>query len=159
MTETLCGYVKSTVAQRRVNHTETDRTTPPALAPRHFRYTGGKQDGATYQTIGDHYEGLLVRFDPAVVTYKELLTKFFAEHQPSARPSTRRNQYNNGLWYTGDAQCAEIAKYVAANFDDPASQVLTPIESISSTVGFYKAEDYHQHYFARRGGGGSCPIR
>ena len=117
------------------------------------------QDGATYSSIGDHYEGLLVRFDPAVVTYKELLAKFFAEHQPSSRPSTRKNQYNNGLWFTGEAQRAEIAEYVAAHFDDAVNDVLTPIVSITSTAGFYRAEEYHQHYFARRGGGGSCPIR
>ena len=116
-------------------------------------YTGGVHIDPTYRSIGDHFEGLLVQFDPAVVSYEELLAKFFAEHSASTVPSTRKNQYNNGCWYCNDAQRDALAAVVQSTFTDPSTQCRTPIGPM---LPFYRAEEYHQHYFARRGGGGSC---
>jgi peptide-methionine (S)-S-oxide reductase len=108
-------------------------------------YTGGRHVDPTYRTLGDHTEALQVDFDPARVSYAELLGLFWAAHRPQ-RPAYAR-QYRAALWYAGAEQerlARESAAEVARTLGKP---VLTALEPRGR---FYAAEDSHQKYALRR---------
>ncbi|MBB4633234.1 peptide-methionine (S)-S-oxide reductase MsrA [Sphingosinicella soli] len=117
-------------------------------------YIGGCTTNPTYKDIcgGDtgHAEAILVRFDPAVVSYEDLLDIFFHIHDPTTlnrQGNDVGTQYRSAIFPLDDAQraVAEVAIVKAgALWPDP---VVTTIESGT----WYPAEDYHQEYYARTG--------
>lgn len=108
-------------------------------------YTGGTLADPTYRQLGDHTEALQVDFDPARVSYAELLARFWDAHRPQ-RPAYKR-QYRAALWYADAAQerlAQASAAEVARTLGKP---VLTALEPLGA---FYAAEAYHQKYALRR---------
>jgi hypothetical protein len=96
--------------------------------------------------LGDHTETFQVDFDPARLTYEQLLDIFWASHRPDERPWSR--QYMKAVFYHSETQkrLAEASRdRVAAK---TGGQVATPILPATE---FYLAEDYHQKYALRRG--------
>lgn len=108
-------------------------------------YAGGTTANPTYRTIGDHTEALQVDFDPAVITYEQLLAQFWQQHEPCAASWSR--QYQAILFY-GDAAQAEVAKRSAAAVHAVEGRQLTT--EVRPLDRFYLAEDYHQKYALRR---------
>lgn len=109
-------------------------------------YSGGSKNNPTYHNIGDHTEAFQVDFDPAKITYEQLLDIFWASHRPDERPWSR--QYMKAVYSHNEAQkrLAEASRdKVAAKI---RGQVSTPILPATE---FYLAEDYHQKYALRRG--------
>ena len=116
-------------------------------------YAGGTADTARYDLVSygttDHAEAVLVTFDPAQVTYGQLLQVFFSViHDPTQLdrqgPDTGR-QYRSALFPADDAQKAVAARYIEQL--DAArvypGRIVTRLEPLS---GFYPAEAYHQDY-------------
>ncbi len=99
-------------------------------------YAGGTHPDPTYHDLGDHTEAFQLDFDPAVITYDELLAMFWASHQPD-RPSYSR-QYMAAVFATPEQAAAALASR------PPGAR--TPV--ITGTP-FYRAEDYHQKYYLR----------
>jgi len=117
-------------------------------------YTGGFTSDPTYKQVctgtTGHAEALEIHFDPAVISFEQLLEVFFTAHDPTT-PNRQGNdvgtQYRSAIFYLDDEQktIAEqmIAKVDAENWwPDP---VVTEVTSAST---FYPAEDYHQYYYA-----------
>jgi peptide-methionine (S)-S-oxide reductase len=119
-------------------------------------YAGGDAATATYEQVSagntGHAEAVRVTYDPAVVTYGQLLKVFFAvAHDPTERdrqgPDTG-TQYRSALFYATDEQQRIAAAYIdqlqaAQAFPRPIVTQVTPLK------GFYAAEAYHQGYLAR----------
>ena len=63
----------------------------------------------TYESIGDHTEALRVYYDPAIVSYDELLKKFWAEHDPMPMEFTGF-QYRSAVWYHDGTQLAAVER-------------------------------------------------
>ncbi len=116
-------------------------------------YAGGKTPGPTYRQVcgGDtgHAEVVQVTFDPAVVSYDEILDVFFATHDPT---TLNRQGPDSGTQYRSAIFChsprqkeiaeRKIAELNAAGiWDAPIVTEVVPLDT------FYKAEDYHQGYF------------
>ena len=109
-------------------------------------YSGGTKKHPTYHNLGDHTETFQVDFDPAKISYEQLLEIFWAGHRPDERPWSR--QYMKAVFYHHEEQkrLAEASRdKVAAKI---RGQVSTPILPATE---FYLAEDYHQKYALRRG--------
>lgn len=118
-------------------------------------YTGGTVPNPTYEAVctglTGHAEALEVTFDPAVITYRDLVEIFFAFHDPTTLdrqgPDTG-TQYRSAIFYR-DEQQAGTAREVIARlereriFGAPIVTRLVPLEV------FYPAEAYHQGYFTR----------
>ncbi len=117
-------------------------------------YTGGFTSDPTYKQVctgtTGHAEAIEIHFDPAVISFEQLLEVFFTAHDPTT-PNRQGNdigtQYRSAIFYLDDEQktIAEqmIAKVDAENWwPDP---VVTEVTSAST---FYPAEDYHQYYYA-----------
>jgi peptide-methionine (S)-S-oxide reductase len=115
---------------------------------------GGTLPNPTYQDVctgrTGHAEVVRIEFDPATVTYAEVLEVFFATHDPTT-PDRQGNdkgpQYRSVIFYNNEEQRAEAARVIrelgeAEIWDDPIVTELRPAGA------FYRAEDYHQEYFA-----------
>jgi peptide-methionine (S)-S-oxide reductase len=118
-------------------------------------YMGGKTANPTYEQVcgGDtgHAEVLRITFDPAIVSFKELLEVFFVIHDPTTlnyQGNDFGTQYRSAMFYHTPQQKTDaeevIARLTAAKlWRDPVVTELTPAST------FYVAEGYHQEYFAR----------
>ncbi len=117
-------------------------------------YAGGTTENPTYREVCDgttgHAEVIQVKFDPAEISFKEILEVFFAVHDPTTlnrQGNDVGTQYRSAIFYHSDEQrrVAEetIADITAARlYDDPIVTELTALDR------FWPAEDYHQEYFA-----------
>lgn len=120
-------------------------------------YCGGRTENPTYQDIcrGDtgHAEAVLVEFDPAKVSYRQLLDLFWTIHDPTTlnrQGPDLGTQYRSAI-FTHDAaqdEAARASKTVLEASGRLSRPVVTEIEAAGP---FYRAEDYHQQYFDKRG--------
>ena len=118
-------------------------------------YTGGHVADPTYREVCDgttgHAEVVQVTFDPAVVSYRELLEVFFTIHDPTTlnrQGGDVGTQYRSAVFYHTPAQ-RETAEQVIAELtaaDVWGSPVVTEVVPLAV---FYPAEDYHQDYFEK----------
>ena len=117
-------------------------------------YMGGKVDHPSYEQVcggnTGHVEVVKVEFDPAIVSYGELLEAFFTAHDPTTlnrQGNDHGTQYRSVVFFLNGRQRSEakrvIAELTAKNvFDAP---IVTSVEPAHT---FWKAEGYHQNYFA-----------
>ena len=120
-------------------------------------YSGGKKDSPTYEQVctGDtgHAEVVEVDFDPSVVTYSELLDVFWSCHDPTTKDRQGPDighQYRSVIYYLDDRQkkLAEESMNDMSKSGRFRDSIVTEIHPIKE---YYKAEDYHQDYFDKKG--------
>lgn len=114
-------------------------------------YAGGHVKNPSYREVcagtTGHAEVAQITFDPAVVSFKEILEVFFTVHDPTT-PNQQGNdigtQYRSAIFYHTPEQktIAEAAVLAAAELWD--AKVVTQVEPLTQ---FYKAEAYHQNYY------------
>ena len=127
-------------------------------------YAGGSVPRPTYQQVCSgrtgHAEVVQLTFDPAIISFREILEVFFSIHDPTTlnrQGADVGTQYRSAIFYHTPEQklTAEqgIAEITAAHiWDDPSVTEVTPFSA------FYPAEDYHQEYFRRNGGQPYCRV-
>jgi peptide-methionine (S)-S-oxide reductase len=117
-------------------------------------YTGGNADTASYETVATgttgHAESVQVIYDPAQVSYGQLLKVFFfAAHDPTElnrQGPDEGTQYRSAIWYVNDQQ-KKVADAYIAELDKKntfGAPIVTQVEPLKH---FYPAEGYHQNYF------------
>jgi peptide-methionine (S)-S-oxide reductase len=118
-------------------------------------YMGGNSASPSYEAVCSgrtgHAEVVQIVFDPAKVSFRELLEVFFVIHDPTTLDRQGNDvgtQYRSAIFYHSPEQKAAaeevIARLGAAKlYDDP---IVTQVAPASA---FYAAEDYHQEYFRR----------
>ncbi len=119
-------------------------------------YIGGHVDNPTYKQVcgGDtgHAEAIRIAYDPAKVSYDELLDIFFHIHDPTTRDRQGNDvgpQYRSAIFpHSAEQRLAAEAAITRAAADWP-NPIVTTIEDGDAT--WYPAEDYHQEYFANNG--------
>jgi peptide-methionine (S)-S-oxide reductase len=121
-------------------------------------YTGGDVPNATYRNHGNHAEAIEITFDPAVISYRQILEFFFQIHDPST-PNRQGNDlgpsYRSAIYYLNDEQRA-VAEDTAADVDASKlwpGRVVTEIEPAGP---FWEAEPEHQDYLERIPNGYTC---
>jgi len=116
-------------------------------------YAGGRSDNPTYRQVCEgttgHAEVVRVTFDPAEITFGDLLEVFFEIHDPTTlnrQGNDVGDQYRSVIFYTSEEQKAEAKKVIADLTAEKRypGQVVTTIEPATK---FYQAEDYHQEYY------------
>ncbi len=125
-------------------------------------YTGGTTANPTYKQVctgtTGHAEAVRVVFDPAVVSYEELLRYFFRLHDPTTRNrqhNDRGTQYRSAIFYLDDHQ-REIAEKVRAEVDRSGKWQRPVVTEIVPASTFWKAEEYHQDYLEKHPDGYNC---
>ncbi len=125
-------------------------------------YMGGAQPNPTYEQVctGEtgHAEVVRLEFDPSQISYRDLLVIFFTIHDPTTlnrQGNDVGTQYRSVIFYQ-DAEQEATARQVIAEmahvWDAPIVTELAP------AAPFYKAEDYHQNYFAQHPLQGYCAF-
>ena len=115
-------------------------------------YMGGETENPTYQLVcsGEtgHAEVVALKFDPDLISYGQLLEKFWAQHNPTSLNFQGWDvgaQYRSAIFYHTDEQrrVAEESKAALA----AAGKYLAPIVTEITPAGaFWRAEEYHQQY-------------
>jgi peptide-methionine (S)-S-oxide reductase len=120
-------------------------------------YTGGSFKDPTYEDVCSgrtgHAEAVEVEYDPSRVSYDELLTVFWDNHDPTTlnrQGPDIGTQYRSAIYvHTPQQKAAAIASkenlQKSGRYKNPISTEITPASQ------FYRAEDYHQQYFEKRG--------
>ncbi|HJO87659.1 MAG TPA: peptide-methionine (S)-S-oxide reductase MsrA [Rhodospirillales bacterium] len=120
-------------------------------------YAGGTTPDPTYEQVCSgqtgHAEVVEVEFDPAKVSYEELLEVFWTIHDPTTlnrQGPDIGTQYRSAIYFHSAEQEQAAKDSIAAlengdRFRNPIVTELSPIDT------FYMGEDYHQHYFKKQG--------
>ena len=125
-------------------------------------YMGGRTVNPTYEDIctgsTGHAEVVQVNFDPAVVSFTDILRVFFTVHDPTTlnrQGNDSGTQYRSAIFYHSDAQQAGAREVIAEVTKEGlySGQVVTEVTPAST---FYIAEAYHQEYFAHNPGQPYC---
>ncbi|MFN3609921.1 MAG: peptide-methionine (S)-S-oxide reductase MsrA [Hyphomonas sp.] len=112
-------------------------------------YTGGTTPDPTYQRMGDHAEAVEVIYDPAEVTYDQLLEVFWSNIDPTDEGGQfydRGSQYRTAIYVLDDAQAAAARASLEANAKRLSQPIATAVLPASE---FYPAEEYHQDYYLK----------
>lgn len=121
-------------------------------------YTGGKNSHATYRNHDGHAEAIEINFDPARISYRQLLEFFFQIHDPTT--SNRQGNdigtsYRSAIFYTSDEQ-RQIAEDTIADVDASGLWPGKAVTEVVPTGEFWEAEPEHQDYLQRHPGGYTC---
>jgi len=125
-------------------------------------YTGGQVLDPTYEQVCEgttgHAEVVRVIFDPALVSYRDILEIFFTIHDPTTlnrQGNDVGTQYRSVIYFHSPEQQAVAEQVIAAMahvWDGPIVTELSPAEK------YYKAEDFHQDYFRQHPEQGYCAF-
>jgi len=125
-------------------------------------YTGGKVANPTYDEVSTgttgHAEATQITFDPAKISFGELLEIFFATHDPTTlnrQGADVGTQYRSEVFYHNDTQKQITEDYInVLNTENTFGKPV--VTKVSPAPKFYVAEDYHQNYYARNKGKSYC---
>jgi len=122
-------------------------------------YTGGHTDSPTYRDVcnGDtgHAEALEITFDPAVITYEQLLNLFWECHDPTQfnrQGPDFGSQYRSAIFYHSEEQ-RQAAEASRDRLDQSGRLRRRIVTEITAAATFWEAEEYHQKYHQKHGGG------
>ncbi|MDZ4715479.1 MAG: peptide-methionine (S)-S-oxide reductase MsrA [Cytophagales bacterium] len=125
-------------------------------------YTGGTTKNPTYQEVSNgrtgHAEVIQITFDPAVVSYEDLVEIFWNTHDPTTlnkQGADEGTQYRSAIFYHSEDQKRVAEQYLVQL---EASRVYPNkiVTEITPLTAYYKAEGYHQNYYALNPNQGYC---
>jgi len=127
-------------------------------------YAGGTTPSPTYEKVctgkTGHAEVIKIEYNPKQISYEDLLTVFFASHDPTTlnrQGNDIGTQYRSVILYTDEDQKKTAAKFIKAinRSYTKSNPVVTELKSLDA---FYPAEEYHQDYYARNSEKPYCQL-
>ncbi len=127
-------------------------------------YAGGTVPNPSYNSVcggkTGHAEVIQIEFDPALARFEDLLTVFFASHDPTTMNRQGNDvgtQYRSIILYTTPEQKGKAENFIQdLNASNPNGKpIVTEVKPLDV---FYEAENYHQNYFARNPGNPYCEV-
>ncbi len=126
-------------------------------------YTGGTTENPTYHQVCSgntgHAEAVLVEYDPEQISYEQLLQIFWDCHNPTTlnrQGVDIGTQYRSAIFFHDDVQ-QQLAEKSKQYFDAAQKYTAPAVTEIIPAVAFYPAEEYHQKYIEKNGGG-HCKV-
>jgi peptide-methionine (S)-S-oxide reductase len=123
-------------------------------------YAGGRVANPTYRQVCDgdtgHAEVVRIEFDPARISYREILEVFFSIHDPTTRDRQGNDvgtQYRSVIFHHSDEQrrvAEDVMREAQSQIDARIVTQLAPVPE------YYRAETYHQEYFRHNPAQGYC---
>ena len=127
-------------------------------------YCGGFDDNPTYEQVcagvTGHAEAVNIRFDPAIISYEQLLEVFFATHDPTTlnrQGADVGTQYRSAIFFHSPDQEVE-ARNMIAGLNTVFGHATPVVTEVIAASAFFPAEPYHQKYFATNPGHGYCSF-
>jgi peptide-methionine (S)-S-oxide reductase len=131
----------------------------PGIVSTRVGYIGGRMEHPTYHDVCSgmtgHAEAVEVTFDPAVISYDKLLDLFWQSHDPTQfnrQGPDHGTQYRSVIFYHSDAQHLAAEKSLA-RLDASGRLRSRIVTEIVAAPTFWVAEEYHQKYHQKNGGG------
>jgi peptide-methionine (S)-S-oxide reductase len=128
-------------------------------------YAGGTTKNPTYQDVctdrTGHAEVVQLDFDPAQVSYEDLVRVFFDTHDPTTlnrQGPDFGKQYRSVIFFH-DAEQEAVARKIKDELDAAGKFPRKIVTQIAGAPEFYRAEEYHQRYFEKKGIAPTCHIR
>ncbi len=135
----------------------------PGVHKTEVGYTGGTKEHPTYEEVcrhgTGHAEAVKIEFDPQVISYETLVRKFFKLHDPTTlnrQGGDVGDQYRSAIFYTTPEQY-NIAEQVKNELEMVKVYSRPIVTEIVPVAPWFKAEEYHQQYNKKRGGG-TCHV-
>jgi len=117
-------------------------------------YAGGSTKNPTYEQVcmgtTGHAEVIKIDFDPTQVSFRDLMTVFFATHDPTTlnrQGNDVGTQYRSAILYADERQRAEAAAFIK-ELDEAKTFKNSIVTTLEPLTEFYPAEDYHQKFYA-----------
>lgn len=127
-------------------------------------YSGGHVRSPSYREVctgaTGHAEVVQVTFDPAAISFQEILEVFFTVHDPTTlnrQGADVGTQYRSAIFFHSPEQKA-TAEQVIRELDAAQLWPARIVTEVTPFDAFYPAEEYHQEYFARNPGQGYCAV-
>ena len=127
-------------------------------------YAGGTKTNPTYESVSSgntgHAEVVEIEYNPKLVLFEDLLTVFFASHDPTTlnrQGNDIGTQYRSVIFYTTDEQKRAAEKFVIG-INSSNSKGKTIVTEILPLKNFYPAESYHRDYFAKNPENSYCEV-
>jgi len=118
-------------------------------------YSGGHVKNPTYEEVCEgttgHAEVVMITFDPALVTFSEILEVFFQVHDPTTlnrQGADVGTQYRSAVFYHSEAQ-KTAAEAMIRKVNDSRMYAKPVVTEVTAFTRFYPAEDYHRNYYSR----------
>ncbi len=118
-------------------------------------YAGGNTKNPTYQSVSNettgHAESVLVYYNPAIVSYDELLNVFFTSQDPTTpdqQGPDRGSSYRSIIFYQTPAEKI-LANNAIAKYNKSGIFKRSIVSEVKNLDAFYRAEEYHQHYIIK----------
>jgi peptide-methionine (S)-S-oxide reductase len=130
----------------------------PGILSTRAGYTGGNTPNATYRNHGMHAEAVEILFDPAKISYRQILEFFFQIHDPTTRNRQGNDvgaSYRSAVFYTSDEQ-RRIAEDTIADVEVSGLWPGKVVTEVAPAGDFWEAEPEHQDYLLRNPGGYTC---
>ena len=130
----------------------------PGVVSTRVGYTGGDIPNATYRHHGSHAEAIEIRFDPGLVSYRELLEFFFRIHDPTTRHRQGNDigaSYRSAIYYRNEQQ-RQVALDTIADVDASGLWPGNVVTELEPAREFWVAEPEHQDYLERYPEGYTC---
>ncbi|MBM3230048.1 peptide-methionine (S)-S-oxide reductase MsrA [Candidatus Pacearchaeota archaeon] len=134
----------------------------PGVMSTRVGYSGGTKEDPTYEEVcterTGHAEAVEIVFDPKLVSYAHLLDLFWHHHNPTTQDHQGPDygaQYRSSIFYHSPAQ-QKLAEQTKHEIQKLLKQPV--VTEIVPATRFWSAEEYHQHYFAKKGITRSCHI-
>jgi peptide methionine sulfoxide reductase msrA/msrB len=135
----------------------------PGVIDAESGYQGGRTTNPSYEEVSSgstgHAETVKVTYDPARVSYRDLLKVFFDNHDPTTmnrQGPDHGTQYRSTIFAANPEQEREARGYIASLQQTAAFQGRAVVTQVVTATPFYRAEDYHQDWHAKHGG--SCKV-
>lgn len=154
----MSGYKKAVVAGGCFWGLENLLRQIPGVIDTEAGYCGGKNENPTYEFHPGHAEAVELTYDPAVISYREILDHFFRYHNPTTmnrQGNDVGSSYRSAIFYADEPERQEAEAMIdivneSERWPDP---VVTTLEPLSR---FWPAEGYHQDYLVKNPGGYTC---
>jgi len=130
----------------------------PGVISSRTGYSGGNTPNATYRNHGSHAEALEIVFDPAQISYRDLLEFFFQIHDPSTKNRQGNDvgeSYRSAIFYTSDEQ-KQVALDTIADVDASGLWPAKVVTEVEPAGAFWEAEEEHQDYLEKYPNGYTC---
>jgi peptide-methionine (S)-S-oxide reductase len=130
----------------------------PGVISTRVGYTGGEVPNATYRNHRGHAEAIEIIFDPAQVSYRDLLEFFFQIHDPTTKNRQGNDvgtSYRSAIFYTSDEQ-KRVAEDTIADVDASGLWPGKVVTEVTAAGPFWEAEPEHQDYLERYPNGYTC---
>jgi len=124
-------------------------------------YTGGGVKNPTYEQVcagkTGHAEAIKIEYDPEKISYDDLLTVFFATHDPTTlnrQGNDVGTQYRSAIFYADESQKKDAETFIK-KLNESGPKVVTELKPLDA---FYDAEEYHRKYYRNNSRAPYCQI-